>query len=213
MTRKPFVAPDWKKLGRAATAALDPRSKTVTRATTMALRGGNPIRDARDYLKVCAAVGLDPATQAPACDTMPAFRGRFSAPLLAGTVLGLRRARALTMEQAAREIGISAATLCRTGRGKTVTPSTLLRIAVWSGKHPNEFTTRPDIPEAEIAEVVSRLEGLSPRSQKPNENKPFHDVFRVKQGLAAMAEEMERQEAGRAEGPTGTEQDLEDGEQ
>jgi hypothetical protein len=194
---------NWEKLARGATALIDPRDKVVTRRGYMALRRAaaacrpgagrtrRPALTAAEYLAVCDHLDRDPMTQGIAQPGMPDYRGAFSRELLAAAVLGRRMADGLTMEQAARRIGgCSAATLCRMGQGRAVSPDIVRRACAWLGKHPNEFTVAPGTPASDIAEIVSRLAALAPQTGNASENNPFQHVSHVEQGLADMANKM-----------------------
>ena len=221
-TRPRAGAINWERLGRVASARLDPRAGIVSRRGIRALRARRGL-SAGDYLSVCAALDLDPVDLdpldldpvglKPAGKDMPAFRGRLSHEIVAAAVLGRRLALGITsMEAAARSIGgLSAATLCRIGQGRALSAGALLRIAAWTGKHPNEFTVSDSAPPALIAEIVESLARINPSAMGPeaetendNENNPFHDVSHVKRALARLARETRAQEAREAEGRTGT---------
>ncbi|MCT8970614.1 hypothetical protein [Microbaculum marinisediminis] len=206
-TRPGAGAINWERLGRVASARLDPRAGIVSRSGIRALRARRGL-SAGDYLSVCAALDLDPLDLdpvglAPAGKDVPAYRGRLSHEIVAAAVLGRRLALGITsMEAAARAIGgLSAATLCRIGQGRALSAGALLRIAAWTGKHPNEFTVSDSAPPALIAEIVESLARINPPAMGPEagpgkacENNPFHDVSHVKRALARLAREARARE-------------------
>jgi hypothetical protein len=168
---------NWNRLGKLALERIDPRDKVVTRRCYMALRGRHEL-SAAEYLSVCAHLGIDPMTQAPAASGdypkgMPEYRGELVWSLVGMGALGKRALDGLTMEQAGRRIGISAASLSRVCRGDVMSANIFLKVCAWIGKHPNEMTVRSGALDRvsdpfSRAEAAAELERSGPIAERVN---------------------------------------------
>jgi hypothetical protein len=88
------------------------------------------------YLKLSNALGLDPCTGLPR-PTAAAPHARCHWGLLAAAVFFERSRRRLGVRRAAREIGVSTATLSRADNGNAIAIESALRLSAWLRLSPN----------------------------------------------------------------------------
>jgi hypothetical protein len=104
-------------------------------------RVGSQARKARrigteSYLKLSNALGLDPCTGLP-CSAAATPQARCHWSLLAAAVFFERSRRRLGVRGAAREIGLSTATLSRAENGNAIAIASALRLSAWLRLSPN----------------------------------------------------------------------------
>jgi hypothetical protein len=107
----------------------------VPRRVGSQARKAHPI-GTEGYLKLSNALGLDPCTGLP-CPPAATPQAHCHWWLLAAAVFFERSRRRLGVRGAAREIGVSTATLSRAANGNAIAIESALRFSVWLRLSPN----------------------------------------------------------------------------
>jgi DNA-binding XRE family transcriptional regulator len=137
------VASSWSDLDAVARLAGVP-SKLASMA-----RAGKPI-NAGAHLALCAAAGIDPVGGRPR--PVKQLSPHVVWWLLSGALYITRSLKKLDQRAAAREIGVSSATVCRIECGQPVSIGVLIKICNFVGQHPDGYAA----PLVCSPETVSR---------------------------------------------------------
>ncbi|RXF72095.1 hypothetical protein [Hansschlegelia zhihuaiae] len=117
---------------------------------------GRPIA-ALDHLRICAALGLDPATLEPPSADAPRFGGAILWVTFGAALTVARHLKGHDQRTAAMEASVSLATVSRAEHGRALGAAIYLRLCAYAGKHPHFWTVTP-----ERAEAVARLATSAP---------------------------------------------------
>lgn len=107
------------------------------------VRAGKPI-NAGAYLALCGAIGLEPLSGSPR--PVKTVSPNMEWWLLGHALQITRALKKLNQRQAAKLIGISTSTVCRTETGKPVSIGALIGICKFIGTHPDGYTAVLDSP-------------------------------------------------------------------
>lgn len=133
--------------------ALVLRSGVRPKAIRHAINGakGHPT-DAGDYLRLCAAIGIDPMDGHRDTSHVP---GELDRKLFAAGVRLTRYGRKQTMRDAAKEMGMSATTLCMIENGMVRSIDSMLAACRYVGVHPCHYVLRETEPKTKALQSAA----------------------------------------------------------